>query len=105
MRVRRNEAVRGREGEMGEERKESKYGELYERLSNEADRLMEAGDTESLGDLVSTLQSILLFVFISQGKREDARQGAKVLHDEIQKAIDLYFLEGNKIPLNHTGTA
>lgn len=54
---------------------------------------------------MSTLQSVLLFVFISQGKREDARQGAKILHDEIQKGIDLYYLEGNKIPLNHSGTA
>jgi hypothetical protein len=90
---------------MNEVHKDSKYGELYERLSKEADKLMEAGDTESLGDLVATLQSVLLFVFISQGKREDAREGARVLHDEIQKAIDLYFLEGNKIPLNHSGTA
>ncbi len=89
---------------MSESKKEN-YDTLFSELQSEANRLTERGDPEELGEFISTLVSTLLFVFISEGTREDAQKGATLVYNGLKQGIDAYYLGGKQMFVDRPGTA
>jgi hypothetical protein len=82
-----------------------KYEEIIALVHREVDRLRECGDDDGLSDLITALSSSLLNAALSIGDRQDARGVVDVIHKDLLKGIDIYFLEGKNIPIASHGTA